>query len=57
MPKPVIRWHDEVAMNKPEDVRLKCREQIERGWLQAQAGRVVDGEEVFRKADERIRQR
>lgn len=25
--------------------------------LQAQAGQVVDGEEVFRKADERIKQR
>lgn len=31
---------------------MTWREQIERGWLQAQAGQVVDGEEVFHKADE-----
>jgi len=36
---------------------MKWREQVERGWLQAQAGQVVDGEEVFRKGDERIKQR
>lgn len=40
-----------------DEVRFKWREQIERGWLQAQAGRVVDGDEVFRKVDERIKQR
>jgi antitoxin ParD1/3/4 len=31
----LLREHDEV--------RLKWREQIERGWLQAQAGQLVDG--------------
>ena len=44
-------------LKEHDEVRMKWREQIERGWLQAQAGQVVDGEEVFRKADARIKQR
>jgi antitoxin ParD1/3/4 len=44
-------------LKEQDDIRAKWREQIERGWMQAQAGQVVDGEEVFRKADERIKQR
>ena len=44
-------------MSKADEVRPDWREQIERGWLQAQAGQVIDGEEVFHKADERINQR
>jgi antitoxin ParD1/3/4 len=44
-------------LKEHDEIRMKWREQIERGWLQAQAGRVVDGEAVFRKADERIKQR
>ena len=44
-------------LKEHDEIRMKWREQIERGWLQAQAARVVDGEEVFRKADERIKQR
>ena len=44
-------------LKEHDDIRLKWREQIERGWLQAQSGQVVDGEEVFRKATERIKQR
>jgi hypothetical protein len=44
-------------LKEHDEIRMKWREQIERGWLQAQAGQVVDGEEVFRKADERIKQR
>lgn len=44
-------------LKEHDEVRLKWREQIERGWLQAQAGKVVGGDEVFRKVDERIRQR
>ena len=44
-------------LKEHDEIRLKWREQIERGWLQAQAGQVVDGDEVFRKADQRIRQR
>lgn len=44
-------------LKEHDEIRMKWREQIERGWLQAQAGRVVDGEEVFRKADQRIKGR
>ena len=44
-------------LKEHDEIRMKWREQIERGWLQAQAGQVVAGEEVFRKADERIKQR
>lgn len=44
-------------LKEHDEIRMKWRLQIERGWLQAQAGQVVDGEEVFRKADERIKQR
>jgi antitoxin ParD1/3/4 len=44
-------------LKEHDEVRLKWREQIERGWIQAQAGHVVDGEGVFRKADARIKQR
>ena len=44
-------------LKEHDDVRLKWREQIERGWAQAQAGQVVDGEEVFRKANERLKHR
>ena len=44
-------------LKEHDEIRMKWREQVERGWLQTQAGQVVDGEEVFRKADERIKQR
>jgi antitoxin ParD1/3/4 len=44
-------------LKEHDEIRLKWREQVERGWLQAQARQVVDGEEVFRKADQRIKQR
>jgi antitoxin ParD1/3/4 len=44
-------------LKEHDEIRMKWREQIERGWLQAQAGQVVDGEEVFRKANERIKRR
>jgi len=44
-------------LKEHDEVRLKWREQIERGWLQAQAGEVVDGDKVFRKVDARIKQR
>jgi antitoxin ParD1/3/4 len=30
-------------LKEQDEVRLKWREQIERGWLQAQAGEVTDG--------------
>jgi antitoxin ParD1/3/4 len=44
-------------LKEHDEVRVKWREQIERGWLQARPGQVVDGEEIFRKADARIKQR
>lgn len=44
-------------LKEHDEIRMKWREQVERGWFQAQAGQVVDGEEVFRKADQRIKQR
>ncbi len=44
-------------LKEHDEIRMKWREQVERGWLQAQAGQVVDGEEVFRRADQRIKQR
>ena len=44
-------------LKEHDEVRLKWRESIERGWMQAQTGRVVDGDEVFRKADVRVRRR
>jgi antitoxin ParD1/3/4 len=44
-------------LKEHDEIRLKWREQIDRGWLQAQAGKVVDGAEVFRKVDKRIKAR
>lgn len=44
-------------LKEHDEIRMKWREQVERGWLQQQAGQVVEGDEVFRKADERIKQR
>ena len=44
-------------LKEHDEIRLKWREQIERGWAQAQAGKFVDGEEVFRKAGERLKHR
>jgi antitoxin ParD1/3/4 len=38
-----------------DEVRLRWREQIERGWQDAQAGRLVDGDEAFRRIDARIK--
>ena len=42
-------------LKEHDEIRVKWREQIERGWLQAQRGELVDGDEAFRKADERIK--
>ena len=38
-----------------DEVRLRWREQIERGWQDAQAGRLVDGDDAFRRIDARIK--
>lgn len=42
-------------LKEHDDIRLKWREQIERGWLQAQRGELVDGAEAFQRIDERIK--
>ena len=44
-------------LKEHDEIRVKWREQIEPGWLQAQAGQVVDGDAVFHQPDERIKQR
>ena len=44
-------------LKEHDEIRMKWREQVERGWLQAQAGQVVDGEHAFGTADERIKRR
>lgn len=40
-------------LKEHDEIRLKWREQIERGWLDAQAGHVVDGPKAM--ADTRTR--
>lgn len=42
-------------LKEQDDVRLRWREQIERGWQEAQAGRLVDADEAFRRIDARIK--
>ncbi len=41
-------------LKEQDEVRLRWREQIERGWQEVQAGRLVDGDEAFRRIDARI---
>lgn len=40
-------------LKEQDDIRIRWREQIERGWVQT--ARTVDGEEAFRRAGERIK--
>lgn len=42
-------------LKEHDEVRLRWREQIERGWLEAQRGALVDGDEAFRRIDQRIK--
>ena len=42
-------------LKEHDDVRLRWREQIERGWQDAQAGRLVDGDKAFQRIDARIK--
>jgi antitoxin ParD1/3/4 len=42
-------------LKEHDEIRIKWREQIERGWLQAQRGDLVDGDEAFRRIDQRIK--
>jgi len=45
----------EVVRESLRLLRLKWREQIERGWLDAQAGRVVDGPKAMAEARARLK--
>jgi len=42
-------------LKEHDEIRLKWREQIERGWLEAQRGELVDGDDAFRRIDARIK--
>ena len=42
-------------LKEHDEVRLRWREQIERGWQDAQGGRLVDGDAAFRRIDARIK--
>jgi len=42
-------------LKEHDEVRLRWRGQIERGWQEAQAGRLVDGDEAFRRIDARLK--
>ncbi len=42
-------------LKEHDEIRLKWREQIERGWLDSQAGRVVDGPKAMADARTRLK--
>ena len=42
-------------LKENDDIRAKWREQIERGWLQAQRGEVVDGPKSMAESKARIK--
>ncbi len=42
-------------LKEHDEIRVKWREQIERGWLQAQRGEVVDGATAMATTRERIK--
>ena len=42
-------------LKEQDEVRLRWREQIERGWQEAPGRRLVDGDEAFRRIDGRIK--
>lgn len=44
-------------LKEHDEVRLRWREQIERGWLDAQAGRVGDGPEAMARIKQRLTDR
>ena len=41
-------------LKEHDDIRLRWREQIERGWLDLQAGRVVDGPAAMARIKQRM---
>jgi antitoxin ParD1/3/4 len=44
-------------LKEHDEIRVKWREQIERGWLEAQAERVVDGSKAMADARTRLKSR
>ena len=42
-------------LKEHDEIRVKWREQIERGWLQAQRGEVVEGAKAMAAIRERIK--
>jgi len=42
-------------LKEQDEIRLRWREQIERGWQEAQAGRVVDGPAAMARIKQRDR--
>lgn len=42
-------------LKEHDEIRVKWREQIERGWLQAQRGEVVDGPNAMAEIRERVK--
>jgi antitoxin ParD1/3/4 len=44
-------------LKEHDEVRLKWREQIERGWQQAQAGDLVGGPSTIREIENRLKVR
>jgi antitoxin ParD1/3/4 len=42
-------------LKEHDEIRVKWREQIERGWLEAQRGEVVDGAKAMAAIKERIK--
>ncbi len=44
-------------LKEHDEVRLRWREQIERGWLQAQAGPAADGPKAIREIKDRLKAR
>ena len=43
-------------LKEHDEMRVKWREQIEQGWLQAQRGELVDGGVAFDKLEARIKE-
>lgn len=44
-------------LKEHDEIRLKWRAQIERGWLQSQRGEVVDGPEAMARIKTRLQNR
>ena len=44
-------------LKEHDEVRLRWRQQIERGWVQAQAGQLVDGPNAMAEIKRRLKSR